>query len=252
MTYALSRTVAFRAGMKDTIPMLIGAAPFGVIFGVLAVNSGLSPLATQAMSLSVFAGSSQFIAVGLLSQNIGVAFIILTTFMVNLRHALYAASLAPYMRDFGQRWLFPLGFWLTDETYATVIRAYADAPPEYMKWYHLGSSLFMYANWQLWTFLGIVAGTKLVGITELGLDFAMVVTFIGILIPMILSRPLWVCAFFAAVLSILTYDMPNKIGIIISSVLAMLIGVSLEYYLERNTDKKQTLELNPFEEDQLS
>ena len=146
-----SRIAALLGGMIDTIPMMIGAAPFGIIFGALAVSGerALTPAATIGMSLFVFAGSAQFIALGLFSQGIALPFIVFTTFVVNLRHALYAASLAPYLRHLGQKWLALLGFWLTDETYAVVIRRYQseDDPKSQIArrhWYYLGSAISFY------------------------------------------------------------------------------------------------------------
>src|SRR5688500_13531121 len=97
-----TRRSEFINGIKDTVPMMIGAAPFGLIFGVLGFSSGLSPVAVLGFSLIVFAGSAQFIAAGLVAQGVGIGFIILTTFIVNLRHALYAASLGPYMKHLSQ------------------------------------------------------------------------------------------------------------------------------------------------------
>src|SRR5688500_14665439 len=83
-----TRSSEFRAGMKATIPLVIGAIPFGIIFGASAINKGLSPLAAQSMSAFVFAGSAQFIAVTLYGSALPTV-IIMTTFVVNLRHALY-------------------------------------------------------------------------------------------------------------------------------------------------------------------
>ena len=121
-----TRRSEFSNGIKDTIPLMIGAAPFAAIFGVLGISSGLSPMAVIGFSVIVFAGSAQFIAAGLVGQGIGIGFIILTTFIVNLRHALYAASLGPYMKHLSQKWMLPLAFWLTDESYAVVISRYSE------------------------------------------------------------------------------------------------------------------------------
>ncbi|RMG80663.1 MAG: branched-chain amino acid ABC transporter permease [Chloroflexi bacterium] len=228
MTIAASRRREFWLGVKDTIPLVIGAAPFGVIFGALSVNSGLSPLATMGLSLFVFAGSAQFIAVGLVAQGIGIGFIILTTFIVNLRHALYSASLAPYMKHLSQKWLLPLGFWLTDETYAVVIRRWSqeDNSP-HKHWYHLGSSVVMYGNWQLCTLLGIIAGQQ-PWLAELGLDFAMTVTFIGIVVPLLTKRPMVLCALVAGGVALAFHGLPNKMGLM----LAALSGIAAGYYAE--------------------
>lgn len=228
-----NRKQEFFAGMKDTIPMIIGAIPFGIIFGALAVtgDNPLTPTATMGMSLFVFAGSAQFIGMGLYSQGIGLLLIVFTTFIVNLRHALYAASLAPYMRHVGHKWLLPLGFWLTDETYAIVIsrfQKHRDNP--YRHWYYLGSALFMYINWQLCTLTGIVAGQQLGDATSWGLDFAMVVTFIGIVVPLIINRPMLACAVVAAIVSVATYPLPNRLGYMVGGLAGIIVGIIVENY----------------------
>jgi 4-azaleucine resistance transporter AzlC len=222
---AASRVGEMMQGAKDTLPLLIGAVPFGIIFGALAISSGLSPLASLGMSLFVFAGSAQFVAVGLITQETGVALIILTTFVVNLRHALYSASLAPYVRQLSQRWLLPLAFWLTDETYAVVINRYRkEGVAPFRHWYFLGSALAMYINWQICTVLGIIAGQQLQGMAEWGLEFAMVVSFIGIVVPMLISRPMLVCALVAGFTACMLRDLPNQLGLILAAMAGVIVG----------------------------
>ncbi|PJF39133.1 MAG: branched-chain amino acid ABC transporter permease [Phototrophicales bacterium] len=221
--YATPRA-AFLNGMRDTLPMVVGATPFGLIFGAFAITQAqLSISGTMGFSLFVFAGSSQFIAATLLAQSASIGIIVLTTFIVNIRHALYGASLAPYMKHLTQRWLLPLAFWLTDETYATVINKWAENSPNegHMRWYHLGSSLLMYINWNFWTLIGALFGSQVEGAENWGLDFAMVVTFIGIVVPMLITRPMIVCAMVAAIVSILTHDLPNNLGLIVASMTAI-------------------------------
>ncbi len=118
------RRTEFWTGFRDTIPLVIGAIPFAIIFGALSVASGVSPLGTALMSMLVFAGASQFIATGLIKSGATAPIIIFTTFIVNLRHALYSATLAPHMKKLPQRWLVPLGFSLTDETFVVVVSRY--------------------------------------------------------------------------------------------------------------------------------
>ncbi|MBN2050530.1 MAG: AzlC family ABC transporter permease [Spirochaetales bacterium] len=221
----MNRSSEFFAGAKATIPLILGAVPFGLMFGAVAVNAGITPFGTVAMSLFVFAGSGQFIAAGLVSQGIQTGFIILTTFVVNLRHALYAASLAPYMRRLPQRWLLPLGFWLTDETYAVVIKRWSrgDESP-YPHWYHLGSSVAMYLNWQLCTILGVLAGRAIPDASGWGLNFAMVATFIGIVVPMITTRAMLLAALTAGATALLFNDLPNKIGLMIAAIAGITVG----------------------------
>ncbi len=93
------RIKSFGAGARAVFPLLIGVFPFGLIYGTLAINSGLSPAAAQMMSSIVFAGSSQFIAAQLIHDAAPGIIIVLTIAIVNLRHMLYSASLAPYLKD---------------------------------------------------------------------------------------------------------------------------------------------------------
>jgi len=98
------RLKSFGAGARAVLPLLIGVFPFGLIYGTLAINSGLSPAAAQMMSSIVFAGSSQFIAAQLIHDAAPGIVIVLTIAIVNLRHMLYSASLAPYLKDLSPRW----------------------------------------------------------------------------------------------------------------------------------------------------
>ena len=222
----------FFAGVRDTFPLVVGAIPFGIIFGALAVTSGLSAGATMAMSAFVFAGSAQFVASGLVASGAGVFLIVLTTFIVNLRHALYSATLAPHMRALPQRWLLPLGFWLTDESFVVVIRRYTESDNSPLKhWYFLGSALFMYSNWQLCTFLGLRAGQAIPDPASWGLDFAMVVTFIGMLVPIVTSGPLLISVVTAGAAAVLANSLPNRLGIIVASLAGIIAGVAAERIL---------------------
>jgi 4-azaleucine resistance transporter AzlC len=242
-TTIYTRQSEFLAGIKDTLPMVIGAIPFAIIFGAVAVAGGLTPVAAMGMSLFVFAGSAQFIGANLFSQGAGIGIIILTTFVVNLRHALYGASLAPYLKHLSQRWLLPLAFTLTDETYAIVISHYQqhDESP-YKHWYFFGSELIMYINWQTCTLIGIVAGQQFRNLTNLGLDFAMVVTFIGIVIPLIVNRPMLICAVVAGVTAVLTNSLPNKLGLMVAALVGIAAGMIAEEKLltQSRNERKET------------
>ncbi len=219
----------FLAGFRDTTPLVIGAIPFGVIFGALGVTSGLSPAATQAMSAVVFAGAAQFIAVGLVAAGINPLVIILTTMVVNLRHMLYGVTLGPHVGRLPQRWLLPLGFWLTDETFVVTANRYA-APDKsaYKHWYFLGSAVFMYANWQASTFIGLWAGQAIPDPTSWGLDFAMVVTFIGMLVPLVKNRPVLTAVLIAGLVSVMANPLPNKLSLILAPVAGILAGLIME------------------------
>jgi 4-azaleucine resistance transporter AzlC len=229
-----SRRQEFWAGVTATFPLVVGAVPFGIIFGALASTVGLSINATQGMSLFVFAGSAQFIAATLIAQGTGVLVIVLTTLVVNLRHMLYAATLAPHTKSLPRRWLLPLGFWLTDESFVVVIKRYqrVDISP-YKHWFYLGSALLMYLNWQVCTFIGIIAGQGIDDPLKWGLDFAMIVTFVGMLVPMIKNKSVGVAVLASGIAALLLRGMPNKLGLILASLIGVAVGMGASYLIKK-------------------
>ena len=225
----MSRQYEFLQGARDMLPMLLGAIPFGVIFGSLAGAAGLGPWETMGMSLLVFAGSAQFIAISLLGGGATLAVIWLTTLVVNLRHALYSATLQPFVRHLPKRWRMPLAFWLTDEAFAVVQHRYAasdDSPHKH--WYFLGAALAMYGNWQLCTLIGLLFGQAVPNIGAWGLDFAMLATFIGIVVPMLRNRPQVAAALVAGGVALVCHDLPYKLGLMAAAGAGIVVGVVLE------------------------
>lgn len=223
----------FWAGAWHTIPLIIGAIPFGIIFGTLAPTSGLSLTGAMAMSACVFAGSSQFIALGLLNAGSPIGIIVLTTFVVNLRHLLYAAGLVPYLKHLEQRWKIALGFWLTDETFMVAIQRYrqADRSP-HKHWFQLGSALAMYGNWQLCTLLGLTLGQTLPNAAHWGLDFAMAATFIGMTIPYLTTRPMVATVMVSGVAAVLARSLPHQLGIMVAAMAGISTGMLIEAHLQ--------------------
>lgn len=221
-----SRLSSFAAGARDTVPMLVGAAPFGMIFGALAATAPVSGWQGQLMSLSVFAGSSQFIAVGLIAGHTGILVIWLATFIVNLRHMLYAATLVPHVRHLPSRWRWLLGFLLTDETFAVVDSYYRKHPQAPLgHWYFFGSGFSMYANWQCWTLVGLMFGAIFPGLQTLGLDFAMAATFIAIVVPQLVRLPQFAAAVAAGSIAYLLNGLPYKLGLL--AAIAVGVGTGL-------------------------
>ena len=133
------------------------------------------------------------------------------------------------MKHLPQRWLALLGFGLTDESFVVVIERYnqPDTSP-YKHWFFLGSVLLMYFNWSLWTFVGVRAGAAIHNPQNWGLDFALSVTFIGMVVPMIKDRAVAACVAVAAVSAILFAVLPYKLGLIIAALLAVAVGVLVE------------------------
>jgi 4-azaleucine resistance transporter AzlC len=236
----MPRQHEFAQGARDMLPMLLGAIPFGIIFGSLAGAAGLSAWQTLGMSLLVFAGSAQFIAISLLGAGTGLAVLLLTTLVVNLRHALYSASLQPFVRHLPKRWRMPLAFWLTDEAYAVVLNRYTEADSSPHKhWYFLGAALAMYLNWQLCTLIGVLFGQRVPNLAAWGLDFAMLATFVGIVVPMLRTRPQVAAALVAGALALACHAWAYKLGLLAAAFSGIVVGVLLERRSEADVDVEE-------------
>lgn len=226
---------SFSAGARDTLPMLVGAAPFGMIFGTLVGANQLALWQGQMMSLGVYAGSSQFIALGLVAGHAGMLVIWLATFIVNLRHMLYAATLLPHVAHLPARWRWLLGFLLTDETFAIVNSYYLRHPQAPLgHWYFFGSGFAMYANWQFWTLIGLLFGAIFPQLQTLGLDFAMVATFIAIVVPQLARLPHFAAALAAGICAYLLKDLPYKLGLMLAVMAGVAVGISLTHWRARS------------------
>jgi 4-azaleucine resistance transporter AzlC len=223
-----TRCREFLVGVREVAPLIIGAVPFGILYGVVCLTAGMPWWAAQAMSAFVFAGSAQFIAAGLVGQGIPFPFIVLTTFIVNLRHALYGASVAPYLRGLPAAWRAFLAFGMTDESYATTIVHYRDetrGDASSKHWYFFGANVSMYGVWQCDTALGYWIGTALGDPLALGLDFVLPVVFIAILIPQLKSRSTVLSALVAGAVAVSAAGLPNKLGLLIAIAAGIMAGV---------------------------
>ncbi|HEV3106527.1 MAG TPA: AzlC family ABC transporter permease [Trinickia sp.] len=208
--------------------MMVGAAPFGMIFGTLVTSGPLHLWHGQLMSLAVFAGSAQFIALGLIAGHAGMALILATTFIVNLRHMLYSATLAPYVARLPTRWRLALAGLLTDEVFAVAYAHYRHAPPGAIgPHYFFGSGVAMYVNWQIWTLVGLLFGATFPRLQSLGLDFAMVATFIAIVVPQLVALRFIAAAATAGALAWFCAAWPYKLGLLAAVAAGVAVGVVL-------------------------
>jgi len=219
--------VSFWAGVRAELPLLIGVFPFGMIYGALALNAGLSTAAAQLMSSIVFAGSSQFVAAQLFHEAAPALVIVLTIAVVNLRHMLYSASLAPYLKHLSLRWKVLLSYLLTDEAYApTILKYEKEGANPSSHWFLLGAGFSLWFTWQVSTALGIFLGTAIP--EEWPLDFALPLTFIAMVVPTLKNRPMIAAALSAGMIALLAYSLPFKLGLILAAFTGILVGTILE------------------------
>ncbi len=218
----------FFSGVRAELPLLLGVFPFGMIYGVLALAAGMPPTLAQAMSAVVFAGSSQFLAVNLIGGGAPGLVIILTIVVVNLRHALYSASVAPHLRRLSPLWKLLLAYLLTDEAYAVAITHYMkpaepNAAPVNRHWYFLGAGLTLWTAWQASTALGIFLGAQVPA--SWSLDFTLALTFIALLVPNIKDKASGLAALSAGATAVLANGLPYKLGLMAAAVVGILVGL---------------------------
>ena len=232
---------SFLIGARDTTPLIIAAAPFGLVYGALAINQGLSTALVMAMSVFVFAGASQFVTIALLASATAFPVILATVFIVNLRHMLYAASLMPQLAKVSTWLRIPMAFWLTDETFATVSNRISQVKDDkHFTAYYLGSAIFMYGSWIFFSWVGMTLGQEIPDIKSWGLDVAMVIAFVTIVVPLLKNYADWACALTAGVSAILTYHWPHQTGLLFSSFIAIAVGVALGYQQKETKPKEVT------------
>lgn len=216
----------FAAGIRDQLPLLVGGIPFGLIFGALALSVGISPLAAQGFSLFIFAGSAQFVAAGLVGNLAPPVVVVTTIFIVNLRHALYSASMAPYLARLPVRWKLTLGWLLTDEAYAVAIGRYRRGDLEYAHWYTLGTGMALWAAWQVSTTVGIALGAQLPqGIL---LEFTAPLTFLALLMPTLTGRPNLAAALSAGLVAVALHGLPFRLGLLIGAMVGVPVGMLVQ------------------------
>ncbi len=223
-----SPTSEFWLGLRDELPLLLGVAPFGMIYGVLAVTASLPVGISQAMSSIVFAGSSQFITVQLLGSGVPLLIIFLTGVVVNLRHALYSASIAPYLQHLSPAWRTGLAYLLTDEAYAVSINHYTDETRDnrHKHWYFLGAGITLWTCWQISSALGIFVGQVIPA--ELPLDFTLPLIFIALVVPNLRDRAAVAAALIAGLVSVLAFGLPYKLALLLAAAVGMGVGLWLD------------------------
>jgi 4-azaleucine resistance transporter AzlC len=225
---------AFRSGVLAQLPILLGVAPFGMIFGALAISAGLSPLEAQGLSLFLFAGSAQFVAVRLILEMAPVMVILATVLVVNLRHLLYSASIAPHIDQLSKRWKIVLSWLLTDEAYVVAIGHYAQSAGSYSHWFFLGTGLTLWGAWQLSTAGGILLGAAIPD--SWSLDFALPLTFISLIVPSLKDRPSMVAALVSGVAALLFNPFPYKLGLLLATACGIMGGMAAGRLTADNQD----------------
>ena len=225
---------AFRQGVWAGMPFTIFAIPFAVLFGVVATEAGLNVAQTMGFSVLVIAGASQFTAIQLMTENAPVWVVLAAALAVNLRMAMYSASLQPYLGglSFGKRAL--LAYCNLDQSFA-IGSARFEADPEMpladKLGFFIGSVVTIMPLWIVFTWIGAVAGEAIPDTVDL--DFAMPSLFLSLVGPMLKTLAHMAAAMTSVVVALLLAGLPTGLGLIIAGLAAMGVGAEIERRLGR-------------------
>ncbi len=226
----------FWQGTVAMLPLSVAVLPWGLLAGSFAIEAGLNPLESQALSAILFAGSAQLVATGMIKAGAGLMTMLITTFFITSRHFLYSVSMRGKISPLPTRWRMILGFLLTDELFALCGQ---QSEKQFNRWYAFGAGFSFYLIWNLATLVGIIAGSYIPSLNTIGLDFAVAATFIAIVIPNVKSIPIFISVVAALVLSVVLTTLSINGSLMYASIGAMLAGYFTELVLAKKTDKNK-------------
>lgn len=228
-----------RAGFQRGFPVVLGYVPLGFAFGVLAVRNGIPAWVAAIMSVMVFAGSGQFIAASLWGAGASVLSIVFTTFVVNLRHLLMAASLAPWLSPLSRLRQCLFGLELTDETFALhnqAMRLGEDPAPALL----YATNLTAHSGWVTGTVLGVIAGDLLPNPERFGLDYALPAMFLALLAPQCRERLAFLAALFAGGLSVVLFLMgADRWNVLLATIITATLGATLAARRDKSSSPRR-------------
>jgi len=215
--------VALLKGATDILPLSLAVLPWGVLFGSLAIQRGFSWFEAQLFSAIIFGGAVQIVTVELMAENTPLLVVLFSAFFISSRHFLYGLALRERLSTHSAAWRVGLGFLLTDELFSLsgTKKAYQT---QFRLYCALGAGGSFYIAWNIWTALGIFAGTWLPDLTQLGLDFAIAATFIALVVPEIKSKSILICVMISALSSIGLSIYGQELALITAAIIGMVSG----------------------------
>jgi 4-azaleucine resistance transporter AzlC len=217
----------FIAGVKGTLPILIGVIPFAMITGVAAVSVGLTFFETMGMSVLVFAGASQLVIFQLMSTGSPWIIMVLTAWVVNLRFTMYSATLAPHLQKLSTWRKALLAYMLSDQAFGISMSHFVMSKDEIdHRWYYFGSALLIWVAWQISAIIGALLGPLVPA--SLGFDFAFPLSFMALMFAALRDRPTVIAALTGGIIAVLGKGLPYNTGL----VLATFLGIAAGYLAE--------------------
>ena len=225
---------AFWAGVRDSTPFIVVAGPFAMLFGVLATEAGLNVFEALAFSVVVVAGAAQFTALSLMQDDVPTVIVLASALAVNLRMAMYSASITPYLGavPFWKRAI--AAYFLVDQSYAVSISKYEKEPemPLSQKLaYFFGVVVPVCPSWYIFTVVGALVGQQIP--ESWALDFVMPLAFLALIGPMLRTPAHMVAALTGTTVALLAAGLPYNLGLLAAGAAGMIAGARTEIWLER-------------------
>ncbi|WP_242862067.1 AzlC family ABC transporter permease [Clostridium intestinale] len=218
---------SFKDGVITSIPVVVGYFPVAMAFGLLSKSTDISLLDSFLFSVFVYAGASQFMALDLIKASIGTGSIILSTFLLNLRHGIMSASLALRLKNVKRKWLYFIAFGVTDETFSISSLKEGELNVPFL----LGMQGMSYVSWICGTIAGYLVGTILPESLQSSLGIGLYAMFMAILMPEIKksSGVLFISLISGGIYFLISYFkiIPSEWSLIFTIIVATLIGVVL-------------------------
>ncbi len=229
----LTPAQSVRAGAALITPIALGVLPFGLIAGLAAVDIGLRVREAVGFSVVVFAGASQLAAIDLLGSGAPIGVVVLTVVVINLRLAMYSASLAPHLASEPLRRRLLGAYVLTDQAYAVAISRFVNesGPRARRWWFYLGAAIPLWLVWQPITVVGALVGDTVPEGVPLG--FAVPLAFLALLVPAITDRPTLAAAISAGAVATVGAEWPANLGMPTGALVGVLLGWGLSRRVAR-------------------
>jgi 4-azaleucine resistance transporter AzlC len=217
----------FLAGAREIAPVLAGMLPFGLVTGVAATASGLTPLQGIALSMLSFSGIAQLVVCQLIAAGSPAIVVVGAGSIVSLRFVMYSAAVSPHLAHLDRRWRALLAFLMTDQSFSmTAARFSAPGDRCTRHWHTLGASLTLYVAWQAVVVTGIAVGAQVP--ERWSLDFAVVLTFIALLVPAVRTRADLAAAMIAAAVALVALGLPYRLSLVAASLAGIAAGLAIE------------------------
>jgi predicted branched-subunit amino acid permease len=224
----------YQQGYFEGLPFIVVAAPFGLLFGVVGTEAGLNIIQVMSMTILVIAGAAQFTAIAMMQDNAPTLVVLASALAVNLRMAMYSASIAPHLGKLPLPKKLIVSYFLVDQSYAIGFQKMEQNPDMVLSQkfsFFMGIVSAITPFWFASTFIGALLGQAIP--SEFALDFAVPITFIAIAGPALRTIPHIVAAAVSVIFALLFVALPFNLGLLVAAILALMAGAQTEVWMSR-------------------